>query len=58
MANSNKGQYQAKPVIWNGSQFGSIEQMARYFGTSAQRLRYYIKNDKPFEGHIIDYEIR
>ena len=56
MGNINSGQYQAKPVVWNGSEFRSLEDMARFFGTSSQRLRYYLKNDKEFEGHHIDYK--
>ena len=57
MGNINSGQYKAKPVVWAGLTYRSLEEMARDRGTSAQRLRYYLKNDKPFDGHIIDYKI-
>ena len=52
-----KADNQPKPLIWNGQEFPSLEEMARHFRQTAQGIRYYLKRDKPFLGHIIDYKL-
>lgn len=47
----------AKPLIWNNKEFPSLEAMARAFKQKPQGLRYYMKRDKPFLGHVIDYKL-
>lgn len=54
--NHLKGKWRAKPVTWNDQSFDSLEDMARSFNTSAQRLRYYLKKERPFLNHLINYE--
>ena len=52
-----KANNKSKPIIWNGKEYPSLEDMSRKLWQSAQGLRYYLKNDKPFQGHFIDYKI-
>ena len=52
-----KADNQPKPLIWNGQEFPSLEEMARQFKQTAQGIRYYLKRDKPFLGHVIDYKL-
>jgi len=52
-----KSRTNAKPVIYEGREFPSLEALARHHKTTGQLLRYYLKNDKPFGGSYIDYKI-
>ena len=50
MSNKDKGQYQARPVYWNNIRFSSISDLARFCGTTPQRLRYYLNTGKIYSG--------
>lgn len=52
-----KADNQPKPLIWNAQEFPSLEEMARQLKQRPQGLRYYLKRDKPFSGHVIDYKL-
>ena len=49
--------HNAKPVIFDGQTYPSLEKLAKALGTSPQHLRYYLQRDKPFAGSYIDYKI-
>ena len=53
------GGHNKKPVIHNGKRYPTIKDLALSFGIDDPSLvRYYIKNDKPFQGHFIDYAFK
>jgi hypothetical protein len=49
--------HNAKPVIYEGETYPSLEQLAISLKTTPQLLRYYLKRDKPFGGEYIDYAL-
>jgi hypothetical protein len=52
-----EGTHNAKPVIYEGETYSSLEKLAKHLKTSPQLLRYYLKRDKPFGGSWIDYAL-
>ena len=52
-----KGKHKKVPLVWNGKDFESKEEMAKKVNTSPQLIHYYLINDKPFREHCIDFKI-
>lgn len=52
-----RGKHNMIPVVYDGNIYESLESLSRKMNTSPQRLRYYLKNDMPYNGHYLDYAI-
>jgi hypothetical protein len=52
-----RGSHNAKPVLYDGQKFPSMEELSRELKISPQRLRWHLRNDKPLYGNYLDYAI-
>ena len=51
------GGHNRTPLVWNGKTYESRSEMAMENDVDPQVIYYYLKLDKPFKGHFIDYAI-